>query len=523
MNILKYGFLFLIAWFFCQCQRIELPEPLKGNPVFTLSGQIGTESFDILAGDAGYLMRSSFETDSIGRQLYIGAFRREDCNPPCGPNIRIGFLDTLVALSDPLALLQPGFFPYYKPDTISYLLEYPAQFNIQNLQSSGTTPVSVEWDFGDNSSSSLTNPLHPYSQSGPWEVKLNAIWPGHHSSFQQKHLDFNDPSLLCSNGFTVESIQGGTFAQCSLTGNPEDYENWTWRSGPNPACGVNILNAVDPDSSLQVLLRAEARGTEPFTYAWNTGETTAIIVPTAFGIYCLTMTDSNGCTASDCYLYNEAICAAFIEEQADGLLVPHSSGVPPFSYQWSGGNSQADFLPIQPGNYCVTITDALGCTSSTCHYALTLTDSLTTPNFSFGPLLQANAYEVCLETLSASGCFSLQCQTIRKTPAGSVETYGIDFDYSAQIDSITRPSLANKGTVWIEWENEDGMLYSTAFGAQNSPDHFFEIVAVEDFDENENRQKTRKISVRFDAILYNVNGVFYATISGSGVIAVAYP
>ncbi|HMQ49144.1 MAG TPA: PKD domain-containing protein [Saprospiraceae bacterium] len=522
MNILKYGILLFSLLLFGQCQRIELPEPMEGNPIFTLSSQLGMEVFDFSAGEEGYLMRSSFETDSLGRRVYIGAFKREDCSPPCGPNIRFGFIDTLAAFSDPQNLLQPGIFPFYQPVNITYSFEYLAQFNLLNQQSTGIAPLSVHWDFGDNSQSTQDNPSHQYAQIGLWEVTLSATWPGKHSSMQQKQLDFNNASLLCSNGFTVQAIQGGSFAQCTLTGNPGAYVSWLWRLGPNPACGVNILSAIDPDST-QLLLLAEARGTAPFLYTWSTGENTAAILPNSLGTYCVSVTDSEGCTSSDCYSYNELTCAVFIAEQPNGLLSAQSFGIPPFSYLWSDGSTSATFSPYQPGNYCVTITDAFGCSSSTCHYALTLTDSLSMPSFSFGPLPVGNAYEVCLESVTASGCISKHCQTIYKPAVGSLESYGIDFDYSVELDSMPLPSSPTKGTVWVEWEDETGKSYNTAYGPQNGTSQFFEIIAVEDFENNENNQKTRKISIRFDCQLYDMEGAFFKTISGSGVIAVAYP
>ena len=49
------------------------------------------------------------------------------------------------------------------------------------------------------------------------------------------------------------------------------------------------------------------------------------------------------------------------------------SGTPPFTYQWSNGQSNSSILTVtSPGNYCVTVTDSNGCVSTDCIFVSSL-------------------------------------------------------------------------------------------------------------------------------------------------------
>ena len=47
--------------------------------------------------------------------------------------------------------------------------------------------------------------------------------------------------------------------------------------------------------------------------------------------------------------------------------IPTGNGTPPYTYVWSNGQSNSNILTIiNPGNYCVTVTDSTGCVDSAC-------------------------------------------------------------------------------------------------------------------------------------------------------------
>ncbi|HMQ49147.1 MAG TPA: carboxypeptidase regulatory-like domain-containing protein [Saprospiraceae bacterium] len=127
-------------------------------------------------------------------------------------------------------------------------------------------------------------------------------------------------------------------------------------------------------------LSAIVFGVAPFAYSWNTGEATASISANAPGEYCVTMTDALGCSASACFYYSTVIdssCYVYITEVQNGtwLQANASEGVAPYAYTWSTGENTAAIGVSEPGFYCVTATDATGCSASACYYWGTIIDS----------------------------------------------------------------------------------------------------------------------------------------------------
>ncbi|CAN5217565.1 hypothetical protein BH09BAC1_BH09BAC1_12000 [soil metagenome] len=111
-------------------------------------------------------------------------------------------------------------------------------------------------------------------------------------------------------------------------------------------------------------------GTSPYTYRWNTGDTTLSLSNVPAGVYKVTVTDDNGCklklsdtiassflTLDSLILMNETCAAA-----DNGSVQLYISGAnPPFTYSWSTGNTSSSLPNISAGTYTVTITDSDGC------------------------------------------------------------------------------------------------------------------------------------------------------------------
>jgi hypothetical protein len=118
-----------------------------------------------------------------------------------------------------------------------------------------------------------------------------------------------------------------------------------------------------------------AGGTAPFAYAWEpelAGQPQHSGLPA--GAYLLTVTDANGCsgTASASLSLLGALTLSVggtpiaCHGAADAaLLAEPLNGLAPFSWQWEGWpGTGPEASPLGPGQYSVTVTDALGCTSS---------------------------------------------------------------------------------------------------------------------------------------------------------------
>lgn len=74
--------------------------------------------------------------------------------------------------------------------------------------------------------------------------------------------------------------------------------------------------------------------------------------------------------------------------------------------------------------------------------------------------------------------------------------------------------------VIIEYKNADGIVYSSA--NTDFDNNAFTITKIEDFENNENGEKTKKLTIDYSATLYTPNGDS-KFITGEGVIAIAYP
>ncbi|MBI3501509.1 MAG: gliding motility-associated C-terminal domain-containing protein [Bacteroidetes bacterium] len=114
-------------------------------------------------------------------------------------------------------------------------------------------------------------------------------------------------------------------------------------------------------------------GTPLYSYLWSTGAPIAPIVGLCPGVYTVTVTDGNGCTATATVSITEpAVLTTTISStnvscngNCDGTATINASGgTTPYTYSWNSGCSTSACTGLCPGNYVVTVTDADGCASS---------------------------------------------------------------------------------------------------------------------------------------------------------------
>ncbi len=137
-------------------------------------------------------------------------------------------------------------------------------------------------------------------------------------------------------------------------------------------------------------------GTPPYSYLWNTGQTTNHLNYLSPGTYTLTVTDTNGCFKID------STSIAYPEPLQDSIIYTEPShcsgacngtatiyvygGTPPFSFQWSDGETTQSRNLCSNQNYFVTITDSSGCST---------TDSITYTVFT-------DSIQICVVTIDTS-------------------------------------------------------------------------------------------------------------------------
>ncbi len=175
---------------------------------------------------------------------------------------------------------------------------------------------------------------------------------------------------------TVTGLPAGTY-YVTATDVDQGYAVGTVVITQPPQLGVQVYGesqicGIVPDGKVTAVPYG---GTQPYTYHWSTGATTAQISGLAQGTYTVTVTDANGCTTAGSgtvYFWNEGI---WIMDTSTNVTcfglnngtasVMGMSGTPPYTYHWSNNATTSTVTGLAPGNYSVTVTDANGCSNFT--------------------------------------------------------------------------------------------------------------------------------------------------------------
>ncbi len=111
-------------------------------------------------------------------------------------------------------------------------------------------------------------------------------------------------------------------------------------------------------------------GIPPYSYSWSNGGTGNSIFNLTAGLYVVTATDSQGCTATESVWITEPgnFTASVTTTPADcgvsngsAAAFVTSGGVGNLTYSWSNGGFGAVIMGLSPGTYTVTLTDSNGC------------------------------------------------------------------------------------------------------------------------------------------------------------------
>jgi len=112
-------------------------------------------------------------------------------------------------------------------------------------------------------------------------------------------------------------------------------------------------------------------GTPSFSYLWPDGQTTQTVDTLSAGNYIVTVTDGNGCTATEiCSISDvEAGTLSFTDvvhnecygDTTGQAAIVISNGTPDYSYIWSNGQTDSVAVNLGADIYYVTVTDGNGC------------------------------------------------------------------------------------------------------------------------------------------------------------------
>ena len=120
------------------------------------------------------------------------------------------------------------------------------------------------------------------------------------------------------------------------------------------------------DGSLSV---APSGGQTPYSYSWSNGGTTNTINNLSAGNYTITVTGSNGCSATNSATVSQPSAITITVSSTDETCSTNdgtatavaSGGTAPYTFNWSNGGNTSTIANLNSGLYTMTITDATGC------------------------------------------------------------------------------------------------------------------------------------------------------------------
>ncbi len=305
-------------------------------------------------------------------------------------------------------------------DVRSFIVGQPAPFNftvtttpadcgeadgtITPIVTGGTPPYSYVWNDG------FTDPIRSGLTMGTYTATITDA-KGCTGSFSatvggssELVVTWNVTHATCGqcNGKIVLNVSGATgpywYDWFDIPGlNPRDRENlcpgtyavWVYSSdgckkkviisvnttsGPTVTPTVTQASCGQSNGSINLSVNG---GTAPYTYVWSNNATTSTLNNLAAGTYTVTVKDATNCTTvSTSVVANGA--APVVTPQATAtkcglnngsVILSVTGGVAPFTFDWAhvaGSNNAQNLNGLAAGTYCVTVSDAAGCTSTAC-------------------------------------------------------------------------------------------------------------------------------------------------------------
>jgi PKD repeat protein len=294
---------------------------------------------------------------------------------------------------------------------------------VQFTDQSTNNPTSWTWDFGDGSGSNEENPTHTYSVPGTYSVSL-IVSNADGTSDPELHEDYivlgETPVIELS--ITEESIEGASDGSVMVTASGSDSPfTYLWTGGATvselsslpaglycvtvySATGCSVTDCITltvADQPNPPVAEFEADETfacgeltvqftdqstnNPTEWAWDFGDgsdsnlenpTHTYATP---GTYTVSLTVSNSDGTSDPEIKTDYITIGEIpqieltmtEESAEGandgtITVNITGGELPYMYAWDNDGDTHVITGLTAGTYCVTVTDANGCSADAC-------------------------------------------------------------------------------------------------------------------------------------------------------------
>ncbi len=185
-------------------------------------------------------------------------------------------------------------------------------------------------------------------------------------------------SFTWSNGISTQTnnnLNAGTHSVTVTDANScPVIESFTINEPDVLSVSISSTNETGVNSMDGTATALAAGGSQGFTYLWSTGANTETISGLSPDTYIVTVTDVNGCTASESVTIQSFSCSGFGANisseniscfgQNDGTATVAVSGeTNPVNYSWSNGGTGQMIENLSANDYFVTVVDGSGCSS----------------------------------------------------------------------------------------------------------------------------------------------------------------
>ena len=258
---------------------------------------------------------------------------------------------------------------------------------------------------------------------------------------------YNWSSIPSQTGASVSNLNAGSYQLIITDGNGCTASASTQVNEPAPLIStMAVTNLFCTGGNSGSATVTPAGGVAPYTYSWNTSpvQTTALASNLGIGTYTVTITDANGCTATNTAniappstpvttsISNIIPVQCFGSATGAATALP-SGGTAPYTFVWNTtpAQSTATANNLAAGNYTVTITDYNGCTA-------TASVNITQP---------ANGVTAAISNVSPVTCYNAADGQATVVASGGATPYSYSWNTTPTQQTATGVSLA--AGVWI--------------------------------------------------------------------------
>ena len=276
------------------------------------------------------------------------------------------------------------------------------------------------------------------------------------------------------NTQTANALPVGTFTVTVKDGNHCSLTSSATITQPNTLANVvaSMTSAISchGGSNGTATCTTPTGGTLPYHFSWNTSpiQTTQSATNLSYGIFTVTVKDSNNCSLTDTVLITEPaaisnITAATITNEfcfgghnGSASVSTPTGGTPPYTYSWNSLPVQTTQLAVNllPGTYTVSVADSHNCP------AITSTATITQPP----ALTGITAFTIKNLTCSSGNDGMVSCTT----PTGGTPPYSYSWNSSPIQTTQTAINLP-VGTYTVTITDAHQCAYFSASTAVTAP------------------------------------------------------